>query len=340
MNELYHIAIFLIILFLYIQVTHQYKRSEDLEIYEMDYTTNTYLQEVCDLKQPVLFDYGSIQPDFFETLSLETLHGIPNSQDIKMREVADFYTDVENLDFIVLPIQTCMQLLTTDTRSAYFTEMNDDFITESGLSSLFRENDDMLKPTFTAQTTYDILLGSKGAITPLRYHTDYRRFICVNHGKLRVKMTPWKSHTYLYPVRDYENYDFRSPVHVWNTQPKYQHEMDKMKFLEFDVAAGHVLYLPPYWWYSIKFSDEPTLATGFTYNSIMNIVSNLQNHAMYFIQHQNIHTRPAKVLAISSNESKEGDDIEIEQELKTPLQQSIDVITTKLGGTAGSPLDP
>ena len=34
----------------------QFKKSEDLEIYEMDYSTNAHLQDVCDVRQPVLFN--------------------------------------------------------------------------------------------------------------------------------------------------------------------------------------------------------------------------------------------------------------------------------------------
>ena len=73
MDTLTHILIFLVILFLYIHITNQYKKSEDLEIYEMDYTTNVHLQEVCDIKQPVLFEYKSINPEFFENLELDKL---------------------------------------------------------------------------------------------------------------------------------------------------------------------------------------------------------------------------------------------------------------------------
>lgn len=319
MNELYHVIIFIIILFLYIQITHQYKRSEDLEIYEMDYTSNQYLQEVCELKQPILFEYESVHPEYFESIRIDAMS---NEHDIKVRESSDFYNETENLDFIVLPFQNCVQLISTDTKAAYFTEMNDDFLTESGLTAELRTNDDLLKPTFTAQTKYDIIMGSKGVIMPLRYHTDYRRFICVNSGKIKVKMTPWKSHKYLYPIKDYDNYDFRSPINVWNTQPKYMHEMDKIKFLEFDVLAGHVIYIPPYWWYSIKFSDEPTLLTGFIYNSIMNIAANIPNYFLYFIQQQNIKTRVTKVLDIQSDNKTEEP-----TEEKTPIQESIDILT-------------
>jgi hypothetical protein len=57
MQVFINIIIFCIIVFLYIHVNYQFKKGEDLEIYEMDYTTNTHLQEICNVKQPVLFQF-------------------------------------------------------------------------------------------------------------------------------------------------------------------------------------------------------------------------------------------------------------------------------------------
>jgi hypothetical protein len=112
-------------------------------------------------------------------------------------------------------------------------------------------------------------------------------------------MTPWKSQKYLSPINDYENYEFRSPVNVWSPQPKYKSDVSKIKFLEFDVMPGFMLYIPPYWWYSIKFSDSSeTLITGFTYNTIMNCVANLPKWSLYYMQQHNTKNRIAKTIPI------------------------------------------
>jgi hypothetical protein len=306
MSTILNIFIFIILLFFYIHITQQLKRSEDLEIYEMDYSSNENLQEICDIKQPVLFEYRSIAPAFFDALNIDTIEtkGMYNTADIKVKETQDYYQDTLKMedvavDYVVLPFASAHNLLYSDTNSRYFTENNEDAIDEAGLATIYKENDEHLKPFLTLQTKYDILFGSKSATTPLRYHTGYRHFLCVNSGKIQVKMTPWKSHKYLYPIYDYENYEFRSPVNPWAGQRKYLHEMDKIKFLEFDVLAGNVLYVPPYWWYSIKYSDEPTLVCGFTYNSIMNCVSNIHHWTLYYLQQSNIKTRTMKVLDLS-----------------------------------------
>uniref|UniRef100_A0A6C0AT74 Cupin-like domain-containing protein n=1 Tax=viral metagenome TaxID=1070528 RepID=A0A6C0AT74_9ZZZZ len=317
MSTILNISIFIVLLFLYIHIVQQLKRSEDLEIYEMDYSTNENLQEICDIKQPVLFEYKSVLPSFFETLNIDTIDAIQNT-DLKVKESQDYYQEsTETIDYVVLPFSSAHTLLTSDTNARYFTENNEDAVDEAGLASFYKENDDYLKPFATAQTKYDLLFGSKSATTPLRYHTGYRHFLCVNSGKIQVKMTPYKSQKYLYPIYDYENYEFRSPVNAWAGQRKYLHEMDKIKFLEFDVVAGNVLYIPPYWWYSIKYSEQLTLVSGFTYNSIMNCVANIPHWARYYLQQSNTKVRTVKVLDLSGRLveiSKKDENREIEPE--------------------------
>jgi len=300
MSILINILLFLIILFLYIHITHQLKRSEDLEIYEMDYSTNTNLQEVCEIKQPVLLNYKNINPEFFDSLNVNSLGNI-GSNELKIKEINDYWKSDDTVDFVLIPFQSAETLINSDTQSNYFSENNNDFIEETGLIKFYQENDVNLKPTACLQTKYDIMMGSKSVTLPLRYHTCYRQFLCVNSGKIHVKMTPWKSTKYMYPIYDYENYEFRSPINVWNPQQKYMNEMDKIKFLEFDVLEGYVLNIPPYWWYSIKYSEEPTMISGFTYNSVMNCLANIPNWGLYFLQQHNIKKRLTKTIDIDNH---------------------------------------
>jgi hypothetical protein len=56
MNLIYPILIFVIVVFLYIHIINEYKVSEDLEVYEIDYQSNGILQDACEIKQPVIFE--------------------------------------------------------------------------------------------------------------------------------------------------------------------------------------------------------------------------------------------------------------------------------------------
>lgn len=305
MNFYLHLLLFLIILFFYIHIVHQYKRSEDLEIYELDYSSNQHLQEVCDVKQPILFEFKPVVPKFYETVTYDDLLADEYANhDIKVKESADYWQENElSVDYVILPYSSGSNLMKTDSKAAYFSENNEDFIDETGLTKTMSSIDDYLKPTFVTQTKYDIMLGSRGATLPLRYHTHYRHFLSVNSGKIRVKMTPWKSTKYLYQIRDFETYEFRSPVNVWKPDKKYRHEMDKIRFLDFEVLEGSVLSIPPYWWYSIQYDNKvDTLVSSFTYNTIMNNVSNIPYFVKYYIQQSNIKKRVAKVLDYSEKQ--------------------------------------
>jgi hypothetical protein len=266
----------------------------------MDYTTNAHLQEVCDVKQPVLFEYNSVSPDLYSEINSEKLDAC-GIYEVKVKDIKDYYleSDSSSPDYVVLPLQSATNLLKSDTHSSYFTENNHDFVEDANLYQFFHANDEFIKPSTTVITKYDIMMGSSGAYTPLRFHKDCRRFISTLSGKITIKMTPYKSSKYLSPINDYENYEFRSPVNVWAPQKKYKTDVSKLKFLEFDVMPGYMLYIPPYWWYSIKFSDgQETLVAGFTYNTMMNCITNIPNWALYYLQQHNTKTRIAKTIAI------------------------------------------
>lgn len=106
--------------------------------------------------------------------------------------------------------------------------------------------------------------------------------------------------------------------------------------MEFDVVAGHVLYIPPYWWYSIQYSGEATKVASVTYCSVMNCIANLPDYTFYFIQQQNTRTRVAKVLEIQEKgaeetmvEEQEKDHKDATVVVEKPLKKSIDILTTK-----------
>jgi ribosomal protein L16 Arg81 hydroxylase len=98
------------------------------------------------------------------------------------------------------------------------------------------------------------------------------------------------------------------------------HEMDKIKFLEFEVLEGHMLFIPPYWWYSIKYTSEAdTLVCGFTYSSIMNCVANSTDITKYYLQQHNIKKRIVKTLEITEKQNEIREEVEkIEEENSDP----------------------
>jgi hypothetical protein len=260
----------------------QFKKSEDLEIYEMDYKSNAHLQTICELRQPVLFDYSKINPAIFETAPPDAI------ANVNVREVGD-------VDSITLPYSSAITLMKTDTKSRFFSEKNPDLAT----NWVGADND--LKPHMVVNSRRDIMFGSSGAVTPMRYHTEYRNFIFVKSGKIQVKMTPWKSRKYLDPISDYEHYEFRSTAEATDSS---------IKFLEFDVNQGYILYVPPYWFYSIKYESDDTVLYDIHYNSFMNCVANLPKWCMYYMQQQNLKLKVLKTkVSFDENVEKQNETI-------------------------------
>jgi hypothetical protein len=308
-NPILSFFIFVVVVFLYIHIVAQWKKSEDLEIYETDYTNVQQLREVCSVRQPVLFVFPVSQSPVFESIQIANMSKF-ESLNVKVKDVYDYwkpsasYSDrVDSVDSVALSFRSARRLFETEQNSRYISENNAEFLEESGLERVLSDMDEYLKPAFCLYSKQDLLFGSKHATTPLRYHTNASYFVIPTRGKITVKMTPWKSSKYLHSVKDYEYYEFWSRVNVWNPHSSHKHNMDKLQFLEFDVLPGYILYVPPYWWYSIRVSTDPeNCVCAITYDTAINALAHSYNWGMFYLQQTNIYTRVSSrpVLSIDS----------------------------------------
>jgi len=291
----------------------------------MDFTENSALQDVCNVKQPVLFEYKSFAPDIFAKITIPNILKNGGEYEINVKNTKDYYNNsLDNntsFDYITFPLQSTMKLFDTDSTAHFITDSNTSFIEECGLNPVIHQLDQDLKPPLTVHTNYDILFGSKDSTTPLRYHTNSRYYLGVSTGRIQIKMTPWRSTRYLHKIHDYDNYEFRSAVNVWTPQPEYLGEINKIKFLEFDVLAGNVLYIPPYWWYSIKYivdsNESKTVCFACEYSTAVNVLANITDIGRYYLQHQNTTKKTTRTLQITPTESEE------------LVEQPIDVLPTE-----------
>jgi hypothetical protein len=297
MNGIYPFLVFLVVIFLYIHIISEYKVSEDLEVYEMDYKSNSNLQETCDVRQPVIFEL----PTRINFPSLETF-----KQPLTIKDLKD-YRDVDkiSIDSVELPCSTYLQLIKNDASSSYFSENNHTFIDESGLGKFFTELDVFLKPNNVLSTKHDILIASDGVCTPFRYHTDSRRYLYVANGLVKIKMTSKKFSKYLNEIQDFENLEFRSQIDVWNNSTM----LDKIQFIEFDIQCGQVVYIPSFWWHSIKYSAPDTLLLECKYSSFANKVAFGFDLFRHYLQQHNI-IRGYKCAVINKSEKDEVDEVE------------------------------
>ena len=291
--------VFCIILFFYLHIHFHLKTSNDLEIYEIEQASKDKMEEICDLRQPVLFDCDEDTDKITKTTSKSYLLDNYPIFEVKIRESnLRESKDDENM-FLPLPLHVAAKLFNDDKNATYFSEGNSDFLLETGAQKNMSYNDEFLRPFLVSNCNYDILMGSTGVLTPLRYEINYRNYFLVTQGSLKVKLMPPKSGRYLYPVKDYENLEFRSQINPWNPQAKFRADFDKVKCLEIVLTPGKFLFIPAYWWYSFKF-DENTSVSSFKYRTYMNNIAISPHIFMYALQNQNVERKTAKQIDIKS----------------------------------------
>jgi len=287
--------IFCLVLFIYLHVQFNLKTGEDLEMYEIDEPSKEKLEEICDIRQPVLFNFDNQK--IMDTSNKTYISNNYYAFETKIRNIKDNDSNAEL--YMPLPLHATIKLFNEDKSSSYFSENNSEFLEETGVVKSLKYNDEFLRPYMVSNCNYDIMMGSKDTCTPFRYEINYRNFFLLTQGSAQIKMAPPHSTKYLYPHYDYENFEFRSPVNPWSPQPKYIADFDKMKCLEFTLTPGKTLFLPAYWWYSIKFINSDTSISCFRYRTYMNNIAILPYIGLHALQIQNVKRNVAKKVSIN-----------------------------------------
>ena len=291
MKYLTIVLIFCLVLFFYLHIFFHLKTSNDLEIYTIERPSKEKLEEICDLRQPVTFEFPN--EELQNTCIIDNIKINYDNFDVKIRNAQDFeYTKLP------LSFSEARGLLSTDNRAIYFSENNMEFLTETGLIKAFRYNDLFLRPHMVSSCIYDLIIGSKGCYTPLRYSLNYRNYFSVTEGSITIKLIPPSAGRYLYHEKDYDNFEFRSPMNPWNIQPEYKKEFGKIKALEIKLKKNEIVFIPAYWWYSILFDEMSTLCS-FQYRTYMNTVAILPEIIIATLQAQNIKHQIAETLDLT-----------------------------------------
>lgn len=285
MHIIYIVLIFCLVLFLYLHVYFHLKTSDDLEIYEIDNPSKDKLEEICDLRQPVLFQFNNER--ILESCQRKTILDTYGAFDIKIRNVKQSSADNENNLYVPLAFSNALRVVQEDTENKYLIENNSDFLEETGIIKSYRYNDAFLRPYMVAQCIYDFQMAGVNTRTPFRYELNYRNYLLVTEGEIKIKLTQPKSSKYLYQQKDYENFEFSSPMNPWQVQPNYKADFDKIKCLDLVMKKGQILYIPAYWWYSIEFGEATSICT-FKYKTYMNTIAILPQLVRKLLQSQNV----------------------------------------------------
>ena len=123
--------VFCVILFFYLHVHFHLKTSNDLEIYEIEQASKDKMEEICDLRQPVLFDCDEDTEKITKTTSQSYLLDNYPIFEVKIRETVTSEKAEENM-FLPLPLHVATKLFKEDKNATYYSEGNLDFLVETG----------------------------------------------------------------------------------------------------------------------------------------------------------------------------------------------------------------
>ena len=305
MNPILIVVIFCIILFFYLHIQFQFKTSNDLELFEIYETTKEGMEEICNMRQPTVFNHVD---DQLVNATITKLNADVLSERYPQYSVQVREEDCE--EYASLPLTAATQLMSSSPsfgesathglNKCFYSENNRDFLAETG--ALKNISDRMLRPSLCNRAENDVLFGTEGCTTPMRFNINYRNYYLCTKGIVYIKLVPPKYTSKLDAIYDYDLFEFRTPHNLWTNNPKID-----VKSLEIALTPGKILFIPAYWWYSFQFGPHTSVAS-FKYRTYMNTVATLGHSVMYFLQQHNIRKKFVKPATLNAKKKEDNDD--------------------------------
>ncbi len=264
------IIVVCIVVILFLHVVFQLKTSNELEVYEIPMPNKTKLEEVCNFKQPVVFNY---QEDVI-------MKCIPS----ELVQYNAFDVFVYDNTYIGKPqsLEKAYEIFKTGKHATY---NNFSFLQETTAQQYFSLTDTILRPPLVSSIYYDVLFGSELYTTRLQNKSSCRNYFLVTQGSITLKLAPPRNNIFLNEIKNYETQENYSQVNPWTDKEK------KVKFIEITLSAGRLLFIPAYWWYSIRLEKDACVCM-FHYKTVMNVLATLPDISVGILQR---HTKPVNL---------------------------------------------
>jgi hypothetical protein len=277
----------------------------------MENLSKEKLEDVIDFKQPLLLN------NYYLAKNINMKQSDPN---YSLFNVNLYKNNSTNLCKITL--QDYYNIISNNNASNYLSYNNEEFLQETVIDKILRNNDIFFRPPNVCNKNYDVIMGAKNNNTRLKYSINNRNLLYVSSGLIEVTLCPPKYYKNLHVKKNYETMEFYSQIDIYNVESIYKNDFNKIKFLRLTLGLGQVLVIPPYWFYSIKFLEKHSFVFLNTYNTYINVISTLPYICMQILQLGNI-----KLNVIKNNYCKgqhEEKELKEESNTKELKEESID----------------
>ena len=304
MNYVLHIGIFIAVLIVYLHVQAHFRSAPSSDVFELDGIIDTRIDDVLDLKQPVIFrsrtceklvqdinihailrDIGTTTVDVFVSPVSSTSC---SSKNTRVAVSLDSFVKLQQVD-ISLNNKEIEDTDTTDqghkTNTSYYSDGNDKLI--NGLSketkNIISAHHTHIAPPMTCTTRYDMLFGTDHSTTTMRRHVAHRTYFTVTNGTMEAKLIHPDQLNDVVFVSDPEVVpDPMTSVMIDDEDGSIQ-VTNKYKGVAKDVTVytGQTLFVPPYWGVILQFTRN-TFVVAAKYSTYMTEIATCSHQAQFW----------------------------------------------------------
>ena len=291
MKEIINVIIFCLILFIYLHVQYELKYSNYLEVNELNNPSKDKIEEIALKKQPILIINSDI---FKETITMEFLLKNYSKYDINLY-------DKNNDLFITSKLDKYALNDSIDLSSILISYNNSDFIEETNLKDILKNNDYNLRSYYSIYNSYDMLLLKPNIFTELKYNIENRTLLYTFEGNIEITLIPPIYKKYLHTKNRYERLEYFSQINLNNIEDNYKDDYDKVKVININLKSKEILIIPSMWFYSIKTTSSDTIVFCNKYNTITNYIAHFNQHFFHLLQKNNLKINNTKIITGENN---------------------------------------
>jgi len=319
MNYLHIIVIFLLVLFIYIHIQFQLTPADERQIYVIDKPVNAHIEDVLELKQPIVFRTTTMVE-----LTREKLRNEHPTVDISVYDNTRKHTHAH----ILSSVSATHSLLESDDQAKYYSEKNTDMFAMVPSTSTLHEiakKHAIFAPPLCSRTRTDVLFGSVGATTIPQYSVMFRNIFSVTSGTMHIRLIHpddfAKRGEQIKP--DYTNMSFftSTDADLWGD--------DNTNIISATIHTGESVSIPPYWVYSFKY-EENAFVVASSFNSYMTEIATMKHTVLYWVTK---FTRPGNIANTNTNTPNRSTVKKVDVDDHVVTVKDIDATTTTTNTT-------
>jgi hypothetical protein len=243
MNYIIHLCVFVIVLITYLHIQSHFRAAPGSDVFELDGVIEARIDDVLDLKQPVVFRMRT-DAALEEDLNIHAL--------LRTRPDADVsVVDATNGTRVASSIGSFAKLQQAATDTHYYSDGNDAVI--QGLPKDTRariaSHHGLLIPPLACTTRYDLLFGTDGGVSSMRRHVAHRSYFTVTNGTVEAKLV----HPDQLTEVDFTCTPDATPDSMTSAAISAQ---NTPKAKDVTLHKGQTLFVPPYWGVTFQFTKD------------------------------------------------------------------------------------